>query len=418
MAVSPEDRARVQALLDAGKESEARAYVLQLKAGRPQSHQTAQGGEPKQRQSGLDMLLEAAGMTKDMLGKALTVANAAGEKTIYPVLDAIASGGRFANSGNQQLAQIMSDHGGLPGKAVGGTLSVASDYLLPQNRFGAAMMAFPAAQKGIAAGKSALGLTQAAAAGTKVVKPGAMANVGGAVLGASSATEPRLAAAVLADLDILTPKTPGTADVSKRYIEYFKSIGAKFDSDLIKKWADRDYLPDARETSRLETIVRDVTAAMKEGKTPSPEELFKARSAASAIQRTKANVRPNLVQWAKEKQSAFDDMLEKTGHGEIKELGRQWFRAVAKEAFEHILPVNKNMSPNALRSTLAGHLTAKAAEALAKGDGIAAATYAAQAATMTPKGVGLGIRAGRSLARPNAGPMVGSNIYRKATEEE
>lgn len=315
-----------------------------------------------------------------------------------PYFKSIAAVGKFANKGNQELAGLMAEKGGVPGAVAGTVLGTASEFLLPQTEEGAGLSALSGLAGAPASGANPnRGISAAGPATPKVVRPGPIDKATGAAISVGTAIPVRYTSAVIADPTILSAETPGMAQVSKEYQQVFQRLGIKFDSDLMKRLTNKRYFPGENQVGELNTIIDDTLTKVenwKPGMTPlDPAELFAGRSAAAAAKRsnmyaTNKSFR-NFIDGA---QQSLDDALENHGLPEIKALSTRYFRAVAKEQFEHIIPQNKNMSPNALRGLLIGKLLTDAGSELLAGNPGQAALAAVKAGLMSPVVVGGAIR--------------------------
>lgn len=192
---------------------------------------------------------------------------------------------------------------------------------------------------------------------TRVVQPGPLDKIAGNAWSAASAIRPSYASAIIADGSIMDPSvTPSVSDVSKEYTNVFKKAGMSIDSDNLKKILGQGYFPNEGQTSQhLNNITNqlDSLSGLKPGESPDPSALFVARSEAAAVKRSTAYAtNPSLRKYVDNAQDTLDTALEGNGMPEIKDLSAKFFRAKAQEAGSQILPLNKNQSPNVLRTLL------------------------------------------------------------------
>lgn len=256
-------------------------------------------------------------------------------------LDLLAEAGRFLNQRIQGAAGYAAEKGGVPGAIAATIPATMAEATIPQDRLGVFLAA---------AGLGAEG--QITKAGKAVKQPGAMAKVMGSGVSASTAVPEKYASAIIADPTILDKSTPTVQSVSKMYTEALERIGANIDRARIKKLTDKSYFPDDKEVSKLEKIISRVQESAAKG-VEDPADTFLAGRAAAAMQRSnKASLNPDFAKYAAEMQQHFDSRLAELGVPEIRDLGKLYFKAKAKEAFQSWLPQNKNLSPNAMRTNV------------------------------------------------------------------
>ncbi len=98
--------------------------------------------------------------------------------TLNP-LEAIARIGRFANQGLQQSADLMAEHGGIPGAIAGTVVGTAGEALMPKDKLGAAMAILPSALNSPPARALGGGIAKAleGGSGLEYKTPGALGEV-------------------------------------------------------------------------------------------------------------------------------------------------------------------------------------------------------------------------------------------------
>lgn len=288
-------------------------------------------------------------------------------------------------SGAGQLAEKYGTAGAIAGTIAGTT----GDFFLnddPKSKLRTALSLIPAVG---AAGKLAkLGEAAPEAAkvlGTVVKAPTGMQKAEGTLIGAMTGKATRFAQALAADPEILDSKTPDLKEVSNKYTAYFKKIGEKIDNKLVQETLKQDYFPDEKETNKLLKITNNVKAKLLTNQPVSVSDLFTAERAAAAIRRgDRAFQNPELRKAAEAMQEQFSLALENQGAGELKELGRQWFRAKVKDAFQSIFPTTSTGKPAFVRSALMFNEFKKALDAGLDLKPGKAALAAAKGAVMSP----------------------------------
>lgn len=231
--------------------------------------------------------------------------------------------------------------------------------------------------------------------GVEVVKPGPGTQTAGSMVSASTGAAPRHASAVLADTSILGKETPSMAQVSKEYQAGLEKAGMSVNEpDWLKEITGSRFPPTETESGKLKGIVDKAMTKLADN-TLEENEAFLARKAAATLARSG---KQEWITPARAAMDQFDQLLESSTLPNIRDLSRRYFRAAAKEAFQSWLPLNKNMSPNALRTMIMAHLAATAAGAAAGGLPGAAVAAGLKMAAMSPKIVGGAIRGAAGIA--------------------
>lgn len=285
------------------------------------------------------------------------------------------------------------------GRAVGGkTEKVANlgSELIPQSKLGVALAG---ATMGEGPGTD---LVEQGARKVTVPKAGTLSKVGGGILSAFNRVDRRFTTAWLSDPELLNEATPGVKEVSKEMGQYFADKGTKLNSEMFKKMTRQDWFPNESQVAKLQDIVRPVIDKIKSGAKVSEEEIIFAERASNAITRsTQAQSNHSMMSVARGQQTVLLDQLEKHGFSELPDLKAKYFRALAKDAAQNILPMNKQGSPNALSTMLMGKLGMDAVEQLGQGEVSKALGKAAQAAVFSPYlGAGV-IKAGNNVLTSN-----------------
>ena len=162
----------------------------------------------------------------------------------------------------------------------------------------------------------------------------------------------------------------------------------------------------------LEGLVLKAGRKVELGETVSPQELYTASQAANRLRQMAKFGEPAAKDLAgsanvlKGKQ-LVEDALQDV-HPEYQALRQANFNAQAKQAFSSVLPLNKNQSPNALRTVLAGReamMAAAGALAGQKEGGHPVIGAMLGPALISPLAAGLAIRGASALA-PVAVPAV------------
>ncbi len=259
------------------------------------------------------------------------------------------------------------------------------------------------------------------AEGTKIVNPGPVAKTVGGLASVSSRVNPRFTSLVAADPTILNDSTKSVAQVSKEMGSFFKEKGVDLGSEEFKNLFNQTWFPSENQVSKLQGIVdptmeritnyrnllaqglKQEAAAVK----PSESELIFAERAANAIKRsTAAASNRSMFSYANGAQGQLVDELSKSGFGELKSLKADYLRALAKEAFNDVLPKNKFGTPNALSTLLMAKKGKDAAVSAYQGDYQGALGSAAEAAAFSPLAVGQAFKAYGALANGASNPAV------------
>lgn len=327
-------------------------------------------------------------------------------------LQKVAEFGRRGAAEAQRRAEVLAEKKGLTGAIVGGIDATAAEFLLPQTELEAALL--PLSIPGKAA--------KAAVKGTgKIAKAGPIAKLVGSLATVRTAIPERYTQYATAD-PIGLKTAPSIKEVASRYAEAFKQAGMRINSALFKRVTGSRFPPTETEVGKLQRMIDVALDKLKEGKL-AEDEAFIARSAAASIERSEKFARGTgeyrrIVTGAKDD---LDNFLENSSLPNIRALSRDYFRAVAKERFDHWLPQNKNLSPNALRSLLMTETGLAAAGALFTGQPGLAALGALHAASMSPKVVGAGLKAFGSARQSIMGtrpiaraaiPLTGTRAFR------
>lgn len=318
------------------------------------------------------------------------------EKAVDPMFDnpyfkSIAAVGKFANQGNQDLAGLMAEHGGVPGAIAGTALGTASEFLLPTTEEGAGMLALPGLS-GTPGTRFPTSKSRdfilVADESKKAVKQSVFDKAAGGAISATTAVPQRYASAVVADPTILNAETPTMAQVGQEYEAAFKKAGMKVDSELMRRLTNKRYFPSENQIGEINDLIDGQLTKienLKPGGVLDPSELFAARSAAASAKRSNMYAtNPTFRSYINGAQEVLDDALMSHGMPEIGSLSTKYFRAAAKEAFDHVLPQNKNMSPNVLRAMLMGKMLSDAASEIAHHNPGAAVSAAIKAGIMSP----------------------------------
>jgi hypothetical protein len=286
---------------------------------------------------------------------------------------------------------------------------------------------------------------------TKVVQPNGLEKLGGTVATATTGIPERYTQAVMADPSILDEATPGTKEVGKMYSKAFAKGGVKVNSAELEKLVGDPFPPKTdTEYGKLKDIVLSVrdrmntaqqlraqasglqnkldaftkaastgpgTAVTQEQAAqiseitdqiaklqdkadkvmPSDGQIFMGRSAAAKLGKVTGPDAAGFKSVARGLQDMFDKHLENTSIPELKGLSAKYFRAVAKEYFEPLLPQNKNLSPNALRSLMVLKQGANAVGNVAQGNYGEALGNVVQGAAMSPYMVAGAIKTAQGL---------------------
>lgn len=215
----------------------------------------------------------------------------------------------------------------------------------------------------------------------------AMIKFGANLIKGTSGVPEKYGKAVLSDPAILT-EAP-TMDAAKKL--YAEAIGSlKGAAEYLKDKTGKIVM----KGGNAEELVNEVGARLANGEVPPLQEVLAARQANQFLldmakmgnPEQKANLR-NLLKFRDE----ADAILE-SGLPGFKDASKAYFQANAREAFNSILPLNKNMSGNALR--IMGVLSSVSAATLLHAPGIVVA-----ALPMSPKATGYGIRIGSNALK-------------------
>lgn len=243
---------------------------------------------------------------------------------------------------------------------------------------------------GAEAGKSALaslsveGLFGAAGQAFKLSKPG-LVRLGSQLIKSTSAVPEKYGKAVLENPSILT-EAPSLKVASAMYRRAVN--GMKGAREFLESKTGSIVMDPGDAIKLLEDTVPKIGTATP----PSLQEALAARqSAANLLEMAKfgdprMRASKGALIAAKDQ---LDDILE-AGLPGFKKTTKTYFEANAREAFQSILPQNKNLSSNALRSL--GALSVMSAGALMK-----APFVLAGAAAFSPKATGMMIRGGKSV---------------------
>jgi hypothetical protein len=213
--------------------------------------------------------------------------------------------------------------------------------------------------------------------------PTKMEQLAANALSTQSAANPKHIAAVIANPEyIMGDATPTKAALSQAYQDTFKNAGVKFDSATMKEITGKVLPPTGTQLSKFEKIIEDAHTTLQETGKINPAQAFMARSAAGKLMLSSADPARNKILGTI--QDSMDNALSDSGLPQIKQLGQQWFRASAKEAMQQILPLNKNMSPNAVRGLLMANYGGSALSHLANAEPIKAAVSLGKGAIMSP----------------------------------
>lgn len=293
-----------------------------------------------------------------------------------PALKAIGGLGKQAVSGYQEIENLAIQNQGAdsPQAALAGGMKKAADFLIPQNE----------AQAAIAIGGEAFGPAIPSIA--KSLRP-AIAKAGARLMRATAGVPEKYGAAVLNNPDILTKAE--TREVASQV--YKSAIGSlKGAADYLQSKTGKLLM----KSGSAEDLVNDVAGKFASQAQPSLQEVLAARQANEFLltaakfgnPEQRANLR-NLMEFKK----MADDYLE-SGLPGFKDASRGYFEANAKEAFSTLLPQNKNLSPNVLRSL--GGLAM-----LSSGAWMNAPYMMVAAIPFSPKAIGVGIRAGNQAIK-------------------
>lgn len=317
------------------------------------------------------------------------------ESSIGDTFDTIGRGGKWLNEQIQKGTGNLVDAAGqsFPSEsgydtrmrtgaaALGTAAGTASKYMLPDNAESAAAAMFG----GLAAPASA---TKELAISKSIPfkKPGMWDKIRGSMLSAKTAIQPKYAEAIATDPSIMGPGTVDKKTVGTMYEELNKNLGANTNSETYKRLFGSAYPATEREFGRLKKMVEGAIEKIQTNPAAaSTEELIFARQAARKLgESSAAKLDPRVASVADGHYSVLDDALSARGGESMKKLDQLYFRAAAKEAGSQVLPMNKNQSPNALRTNLMGLLAGSSLKNFGKGEFSAAAVDAAQAALMSP----------------------------------
>lgn len=321
-----------------------------------------------------------------------------------------ANAGKFVAGGIQQA---MPNMGPKLGAAVGS---------IPQSPTAVALSPLMATGGGsegaqaldTAGAQGGMALEGAGQAPTRVVRPGMAAKLAGEATQVTARIPSRFGSAVFADPSILHESTPSVADVSKKMGNYFAEKGVNINSQELQKISGKGYIPNDNQVEELrnrllqpvldkiEAVANKVPGAVA----PSEEEIIFAERAANAMTRsTGAQQNKYLMSFASGARNALMDQLEKSGFNKLPGLKAEYFRALAKEAFNDFMPQNKTGGPNALSGLLMGKSALGALGSAAQGDVPGAIGGALKTASFSPLLIGQGIRAANAIPNMPLGPL-------------
>lgn len=220
----------------------------------------------------------------------------------------------------------------------------------------------------------------------KAIRP-TIARAGARLMKATAGVPEKYGMAVINNPDILTRAE--TREVASEV--YKKAIGSlKGAADYLKDKTGKLLM----KSGSAEDLVNDVAGKLESNAMPQLQEVLAARQAneflLSAAKFGNPEQRANLRNLMKFKEMA-DEYLE-AGLPGFKDASRGYFEANAKEAFSTILPQNKNLSPNALR-------TMGALATFSSGAWLHAPYLMLGALPASPKLLGFGIRGANQAVR-------------------
>lgn len=304
-------------------------------------------------------------------------------------LDAMSMAGRYIEPKIQQAAGYVAEKSGALGekasnagypltgaaiKAVGvipaGIVGTAAEATIPKDRLSSLATIAGAIPEEVAAVKTYNAPTKAQRAIAEIA-------------GTQSGVKPQHLAAVIANPEIMSDATPSMKEVGKEYQKVFKRLGIKFDTPQYQEITGMRYAPNDTQTSKLSGILeRAATKLETDPALLEPSEAFLARSAGKKAldgpisSRAKSQMSADIA--------ALDNFLENNGIPEIKALGKEYFKASAKESLEDIIPRNKQGNPAVVRSLIMAHYGKEAISSLSEGQPIKAAIAAGSGAIMSP----------------------------------
>lgn len=348
-----------------------------------------------------------AANTKDLSGASL-----------LDPLAGMARVGQFANRGNQQLASGIAegagrlgaamDRNGIPGGtamtvngiAAGGALGTASEFLLPQNRLGAAGLLLGPAMKAYQA------LRGPAVAGAK---PGIMAQIG------QARTKVPAGDIQQAINDPSVFKAPSVEDANKAYgvaagplQSAARSLGARLNKTVL---GEADYTEAINQAGRVlngteldaagKAVQMDGQTAM-EG-VQSVNRFLKNKAMTSKLDKPQLSSLYEL-------KSGLMDWMEQNGNPGMRAAALDLRKAHVAENLSNILPQNKFGGNDAMRTMFSGGQLAGAAGLALAGHPVAAVPIAAEAITASPAVLGGAIRNYHSLSSPEVMNGVGQAL--------
>jgi len=278
-----------------------------------------------------------------------------------------AFGGRMAQTGLGNVANVVGADA--PYKPLGQATKEAA----VEGGLNAAFAGIPFAAKGAGAlAKAGIG-----------VEAGPLARKAGAqILRAGPAIPEKYGEAMLKDMSILTRAQPRDV-MSKSYQAFQNYTGLKgldeIAGERAKAWTAGELYETALTTANN----------IKSGAQVSPQELYTASQAENQLNRLARAGNPDAMAMRGAKSleqagKAADEALEKI-YPEYKGLRKGLFESKVREQIGSALPLNKNTSPNVLRTWSAGVMAARAMESM-NPLGLVAAPF------VSPAAWGLGLR--------------------------
>ncbi len=330
---------------------------------------------------------------------------------------------RAAGAGAERVGQAFPADTGIDpairtaAAGAGALAGAGSELAVPTNAESAGASLFggiagkaPVAERGLAVSES-----------IPFKKPSLLNRITGGALSAKTAIPTKYAEAIATDPSIMGAGTVDKKTVGRMYDELYSKLGIKVDSESYKRLFGTAYPASEREVGKLKRLVEGAIGKLETNpEALSTEEAIFARQAARKLRESSsAKMDPRIASVANGHYDVLDDTLAQRGLEPLKKLDQLYFRASAKEAASHVLPQNKNMTPNALRTNLMALTAGSSAKNLASGEFTKAAVDAAQALTMSPSGAVSLLGLGRGpMGKRAVGGLAGLAAYSSKDEDK
>lgn len=282
---------------------------------------------------------------------------------------------------------------------LGAAQSAMSSYAIPTDKLSAAATIAGAFSPGAGPVSKELAISDSIPFKT----PSLIDKLKGGIMTSKAAIPGKYAETIAANPDIMGPGTLDKKTVGGLYDELYKKLGINTTSETYKKLFGSAYPATERETGKLKKMVEGTIDALQAdpASVPTEQAIFARQAARKLGESSAAKLDPRVASVAEGHYGVLDDLLSSRGLDSVKKLDQLYFRAAAKEAGSAILPMNKNMTPNALRTNLMALTAGSAAKNLLSGHPGLAAVDAVQAASMSPAALtsALGLKLGAPSAR-------------------